>query len=77
MGVRDHRPQLEDVNPLTSLPNTLLPKKWLTRRIDTDRSTCNSYGNSQHQAHPRAKHNVKNSLCYEVANATFLGSSHA
>lgn len=33
MGVRDHRPQLEDVNLLTSLPNTLLPKKWLTRRI--------------------------------------------
>ena len=46
MGVRDHRPQLEDVNLLTSLPNTLLPKKWLTRRIDTDRSTYNSYGNS-------------------------------
>ena len=46
MGVRVHRPQLEDLNLLTSLPNTLLPKKWLTRRIDTDRSTCNSYGNS-------------------------------
>ena len=29
MGVRDHRPQLEDVNLLSSLPNTLLPKNGL------------------------------------------------
>lgn len=46
MGVRDHRAKLEDVDLLTSLPNTLLPKKWFTRRIDTDRNTCNSHGNS-------------------------------
>lgn len=27
MGIRDHRPKLEDVDLLTSLSDTLLPKK--------------------------------------------------
>ena len=46
MCVRDHRPKLEDVNLLTSLSYTLLSKKWFTRRINADRNTYNSYGNS-------------------------------
>lgn len=74
MSVRDHCSKLEDVNCLAVLPDTLLLKEWLTRRINADCRACSRHRNSQHQTHSRAKHDVKGPLCGKVADAALLGS---
>lgn len=72
MSIRDHSPQLVDVDSLAAFADTFLPENGSAGRIDRNRNACGCNGYCQDYTYGNAEANIESTLDEEICLPTFL-----